>query len=212
MEMKLGIDVENLSRTKKILLIVLPPLAIIAIFLTVFIMPALEENSKLKADIKAQQMEIELLKRHSDRLPTLISENERLQKRMSELQKQLPEEKEVSELLKQVSVLGLKAGLHVINWKPKPRTVHSTQEVYEIPVDVEMRGAFHNFGQFFSSLTKLSRIVNLNEINIKAVADPKTQKGPRGLNVAFVTNTYSLISEAEKKELKEKEEKVKEKR
>lgn len=211
MEMKMGIDIENLSKTKKILLIALPSLAIIAISIVVFIMPAMEQNSKLKADIEAQQKEIELLKRHSDRLPTLISENERLQKRLAELQVQLPEEKEVSDLLKQVSLLGVKAGLHVIIWKPKSRLIHPTKEVYEIPVEVEMRGGFHDFGQFFSSLTKLSRVVNLNEINIKSVADKKAQKGPQGLNVAFVANTYSIIPEQEKQELKEKEEKEKEK-
>lgn len=209
MEMKLGIDVENLSKTKKILLIALPSIAIIAISIAVFIMPAMEENSKLRADIEVQQKEIELLKKHSDRLPTLIAENEKLQKRLAELQVQLPEEKEVSELLKQVSLLGVKAGLHVITWKPKPRTVHSTKEVYEIPVEVEMRGGFHDFGQFFSSLTKLPRIVNLNEINIKSVNDKRAQKGPPGLNVAFITNTYSIIPEKEKQELKEIEEKEK---
>lgn len=211
MEMKLGIDVENLSKTKKILLCALPSLAIIAICIVVFIMPAMEENSKLNADIKAQQKEIEHLKKYADRLPTLILENEKLQKRLAELQMQLPEEKEVSELLKQVSLLGVKSGLHVITWKPKPRLIHPTQEVYEIPVEVEMRGGFHNFGQFFSSLTRLSRVVNLNEINIKAVTDKKVEKGPKGLNVAFITNTYSIIPEHEKKELKEKEEKEKEK-
>jgi type IV pilus assembly protein PilO len=211
MEMKFGIDIANLSKTKKILLIALPSLAIIAFCISVFIMPAMEENSKLKADIAAHQKDIELLKKLSERLPTLISENEKLQKRLAELQMQLPEEKEVSELLKQVSLLGVKSGLYVITWKPKPRLIHPTKEVYEIPVEVEMRGDFHNFGQFFSSLTKLSRIVNLNEINIKAVADKRVQKGPTGLNVAFITNTYSIIPEQEKKEIQEKEAKEKEK-
>ena len=209
--MKLGIDVENLSKTKKILLLILPSLVIVVFCVMVFILPAMEENAKLKANVNSQQKEIELLKKHSERLPTLIAENEKLQRRLAELQMQLPEEKEVSELLKQVSLLGVKSGLHVITWKPKPRLIHPTKEVYEIPVEVEMRGGFHNFGQFFSSLTKLNRIVNLNEINIKAVADTKVQKGPTGLNVAFITNTYSVIPEQEKKEMQEKEAKEKEK-
>lgn len=210
MEMKLGLDMANLTPLKKGLLLVLPSLAIIAFFLTLFILPVIEENAKLEADVKKQNDEINLLKKHSEKLPTLIAENEKLQKRLTELQMQLPEEKEVSGLLKQVSILGVKSGLHVMTWKPKVRTVHSSKEVYEIPVEVEMRGGFHHFGQFFSSLTKLSRVVNLNDINIKMV-DPKVQKGPQGLNVNFITTTYSLIPEHEKKQIEEQE-KAKEKK
>ncbi len=211
MEMKLGLDVENLTPLKKGLLIALPAIAIIAFFLTLFIFPSIEEVAKLKANVQKQTDEINLLKKHSERLPTLITENEKLQKRLTELQMQLPEEKEVSGLLKQVSVLGVKSGLHVMTWKPKAKTVHGSKEVYEVPVEVEMRGGFHHFGQFFSSLTKLGRIVNLSDINIKNI-DQKTQKGPRGLHVNFVTTTYSLIPEAEKKQMEEQEKKAKEKK
>ncbi len=204
MEMKLGLDVENLTPLKKWLLIILPSFAIAAFFLTLFIFPALEESEKLKAEIQKQNDEINLLKRHSERLPTLIADNEKLQRQLIELQMQLPEEKEVSGLLKQVSLLGVKSGLHVMTWKPKPKTVHESKEIYEIPVEVEMRGDYHYFGQFFSSLTKLGRVVNLNDINIKAI-DRKTQKGPLGLHVNFITTTYSVIPEAEKKQLEEQE-------
>lgn len=210
MDMKLGLDIANLTPLKKRLLVVLPALAIVAFFLTLFIFPAMEERAKLKEEVQKQSDEINLLKRHSERLPTLIAENEKLLRRLSELQMQLPEEKEVSGLLKQVSMLGVKSGLHVMTWKPKAKTVHESKEVYEIPVEVEMRGRFHNFGQFFSGLTKLNRVVNLNDINIKMV-DPKVQKGPPGLNVNFITTTYSLIPEHEKKQIEEQE-KAKEKK
>lgn len=211
MEMKLGLDVENLTPLKKGLLIVLPSLAIVAFFLTLFIFPAMEERAKLKEEVQKQNDEINLLKKHSERLPTLIAENEKLQRRLTELQMQLPEEKEVSGLLKQVSVLGVKSGLHVMTWKPKAKAVHGSKEVYEIPVEVEMRGGYHHFGQFFSSLTKLGRVVNLNNINIKTI-DQKTQKGPPGLHVNFVTTTYSLIPEDEKKRIEEQEKQAKEKK
>ncbi len=210
MEMKLGIDIENLSRFKRILLIILPSLAIAAIFATMYVMPAFEEVIKLETEVNSQNAEINLLKIHSAKLPTLIAENEKLQKRLNELQMRLPEEKEVSGLLRQVSALGVKAGLEVALWKPKAKVVHASKEVYEIPVEVQMRGNYHNFGEFFSNLTKLDRIVNLNDINMK-IADAKIKKGATGLNVNFTSVTYSLISEAEKKQLEEQE-KAKEKK
>lgn len=210
MEIKLGFDVENLSPFKKKLLITLPSIAIIIFFLSLSILPAFEEVNKLKAEVKNQNTQISLLKKHAERLPILVSENERLQKHLHWLQMQLPEEREVSELLKQVSILGAKSGLYVMTWKPKAKNVHPSKEVYEIPVEVEIRGSYHDFGKFCSSLTKLSRIVNINDINIKTI-DPKTQKGPLGLQVNFLTTTYSIIPEAEKKQIEEQE-KAKEKK
>lgn len=210
MEMKLGSDFENLSSFKKILLLLLPPIAIVAIFTTIFILPYMEGREKLKSEIDAQNNDINQLKKYSEKLPTLISENERLQKRLSELQMQLPEEKDVSGLLRHVSMLGIQSGLDIDLWKPKARTVHQTKQIYEIPVEVQMRGSYHNFGNFFGNLTKLGRVVNLDVFDIKTL-DSKLQKPGKELRASFTVQTYSVISDEEKKKF-EAEEKAKEKK
>ena len=208
MALKLGFDVENLPPAKKKLLLVLPPLIIVVLFVVFFIMPAFEERGRLSAEVDKQNKDIETAQKSAAKLSTLLSENERLKGKLFELQMQLPEEKEVSGLLKQVSELGIKSGLQIVSWKPKDKAVHSSKEVYEIPVEVEMRGNYHRFGQFFSNITKLSRIVNISNINIKTA---EQKKGAAGLNVSFTAMTYSLLSDKEKKEL-EKAAKEKEKK
>ncbi len=197
MELKLGIDTANLSPLKKNLLLALPPVIIIALFTFLFIMPALEERKALNEEIGKQKTEIASLERSSSRLPALKAENKRLEDRLSELQLQLPEEKEVSGLLKQVSELGIKSGLQVVSWRPGTRGVHPSKEVYEIPVEVVMRGTYHKFGQFFSNITTLNRIVNIFNISMRP--------GSFGLDVSFTSTTYSQIPEKEKKELQKKE-------
>ncbi|MCL4490901.1 MAG: type 4a pilus biogenesis protein PilO [Nitrospirae bacterium] len=197
MELKLGIDTANLSPLKKNLLLALPPVIIIALFTFLFIMPALEERKALNEEIGKQKTEIASLERNSSRLPALKAENKRLEDRLSELQLQLPEEKEVSGLLKQVSELGIKSGLQVVSWRPGTRGVHPSKEVYEIPVEVVMRGTYHKFGQFFSNITTLNRIVNIFNISMRP--------GSFGLDVSFTSTTYSQIPEKEKKELQKKE-------
>ncbi len=91
-------------------------------------------------------------------------------------------------------------------WKPKDKVVHSSKEIYEIPVDVEMRGDYHRFGQFFSNITGLNRIVNIANISIKG---QKVQRGLEILQVNFNAMTYSMIPETELKELGQKEKKKK---
>ncbi|MDI6800658.1 MAG: type 4a pilus biogenesis protein PilO [Thermodesulfovibrionales bacterium] len=213
--MKLGFDMGNLSAFKKALLLILPPFMIVVVSYTIFLSPLLSEVSRLSEETKRQNEEIVLAKEQAMRLTAMIAENERLKNKLLALQQQLPEEREVSGLLKQVSELGVKSGLTVILWKPKEKIVHPSKEVYEIPVEVEMKGFYHRFGQFFSEITRLNRIVNISDINMKTekqkdAAAQKTQKIEAGLDVNFTAMTYSLIPEKEKKEL-EKAEKEKEK-
>ena len=214
MEFKLGIDVQNLPPTKKKLLLVLPPLVIVFLFVYFMIMTTLEEKGKLSAEVDKQNKEIQAAKQSAARLPALMAENEKLKIKLIELQMQLPEEKEVSGLLRQVSELGVKSGLQIISWKPKDKLMHSSKEVYEIPVEVEIRGTYHNLGQFFSNVTRLTRIVNIGNIGIRLMEQKqKQQKAAGGLNVSFTAMTYSLISEKEKKEMeKAAKEKEKEKK
>lgn len=214
MEFKLGINlngIENLPPLKRNLLLALPSVAIAVLFVMLFIRPALEEKMKLNEEIEKQGKEITTLQKSSEKLPTLVAENRRLTEKLAELQLQLPMEKEISGLLKQVSELGIKSGLQIISWKPRGRNVHPSKEVYEIPVEVAMRGTYHKFGQFFSNVTGLNRIVNIDNIQARA-GDQRMQKGMLGLNVSFTAMTYSLISENEKKELEKAEKDKKDKK
>lgn len=210
MELKINIDFETMSASRRLLVIILPSLVITALFIAFIIMPAHEERTKLKAELNKQEQEILLARQQAAKLSALIAENERLTRRLSELQAQIPEEKEVSGLLKQVSELGIKSGLDVVLWKPKERTVHQSKEVYEIPVEVEMRGSYHRFGQFFSRITRLPRIVNISGLSMKPADEKFQKKQTKILHVSFIAKTYSIIPEQEKKEI-EKKEKEKEK-
>lgn len=197
-------NLENLSPSKKNLLLVLPPILIIVLSVSLLILPLLDERSKISNDVVKQRQELQLSQQQAARLPVLIAENEAKKKELAELETQLPEEKEVSGLLKQVSELGINSGLDVMLWRPAAKTVHESKEVYEIPVSVEMRGTYHKLGQFFSNVTKLQRIVNLNNITIKN-AGKSPAKGVPALAITFTATTYSPLSEEEKKALQKAE-------
>jgi type IV pilus assembly protein PilO len=195
---------EALPPSRKNILLVISPLLIIGLAVYFVAMPSFQEKGRLEEDIGKQMGEIGVLQKKSAGLPELLAENKRLEDKLKQLQMQLPEEKEVSGLLKQVSELGVKSGLLVVSWKPRPRTVHPSNEVYEIPVDVSMRGPYHMFGQFFSNVTGLSRIVNISNITMSVGDQKMFARGMVGLNVNFSAITYSLLPEQEKKALMKK--------
>jgi len=197
-------SIDNLSPAKKNILLILPPLLIIVLSVTFLILPTLDEKSRIAAEVEKQRTAIRLTEQQANRLTSLIAENEAAKRRLAELEAKLPEEKEVSGLLKQVSDLGLKSGLEIVLWRPAAKTVHPSKDVYEIPVNVEMRGIYHRIGQFFSNITRLERIVNLNNVSMKSTGKI-SRKNSATLAVTFTAVTYSSIPEEEKKALEKAE-------
>ncbi len=78
--------------------------------------------------------------------------------------RQLPSETEVAELLVDISQAGLTNGLEFELFKPeKERPV----EFYaELPIKINVKGNYHQFGSFASDVVALPRIVTLHDIEI----------------------------------------------
>lgn len=192
--MAIKIKITKLPPYVKTILSISPAVIIIIVVVFLFILPKHKEIKAFESKIALQENEIAKSQSKVGMLPQLILENEKLRKRLTELQEQLPEEKEVSSLLKQVSELGIKSGLKISFWKPEQKRTHASGIVYEIPVKVELFGSYHNLGYFFSSLTKLNRIVNLSDIKL---SDPKPEKENAIVKVSFTATTFSTIPEEE---------------
>ena len=194
MALKLNINLKTLPIYAKVILALAPGVIIAAVVIFLFIVPKNKEIKQLDVKIAAQENEIARDQAKADKLPQLTFENERLRNRLNELKQQLPEEKEVSSLLKQVSDLCIRSGMKIGLWRPEQRRTHASGIVYEIPVRVELSGTYHNLGYFFSSLTKFNRIVNISDIKL---SDPKPEKGVSTEKITFVATTFSAVPEEE---------------
>jgi len=192
-------DWEGLSKSNKILLMILPCLVMFVIFGSVYLLPTIGAINKLKLEQKSLKEEIDKASVVASRYEELKALNERLQKKMEFLKTLLPKETEVSDVLKKVSEIALQKELVVTSWKPKEKATHSSNEVYEIPVEVSMRGKYHTFGTFFADITKIERIINIKKMELK-----KGDKDPTVLNANLTAVTYSLIPEEEKKKIHQK--------
>lgn len=194
MPIKLNIDLKNLSPIVRAIITVLPSVIITMVVIFLVILPKHKEIKRLNDEITKQENEIAKDQAKAAKLDILKRENERLLRRLDELKLQLPEEREISGLLRQVSDLGIKSGLRIILWKPEQKKDHPSGIIYEIPVNVEISGSYHNLGLFFSNLTKLNRIVNIGDIKL---SDPKPQKNEAILKITFKAATFSSIPEQE---------------
>jgi type IV pilus assembly protein PilO len=192
--MTINLNIKNLPLYAKIIISLIPSVILSGAIIILVIMPKHKEIKALEAKIDTQNNEIATSQAKVAKLDILKQENERLINRINELKEQLPEEKEISSLLKQVSDLGIAAGLSIKSWKPGAKTTHPSGIVYEIPVSVDVEGTYHNLGYFLSSLTRLNRIVNISNMKLSG---PRLVKNDVLLNASFKASTFSAIPEGE---------------
>ena len=100
--------------------------------------------------------------------------------------RQLPEKTEVENLLDDISHTGLASGLEFTLFKPLGE---NRKEFYaELPISLQVRGTYHEFGAFASSIAALSRIVTLHDINIAGGG-----KEGQELSMSATAKTYRYL-------------------
>ncbi|MCA1978888.1 MAG: type 4a pilus biogenesis protein PilO [Thiobacillus sp.] len=104
------------------------------------------------------------------------------------LLKQLPNKQEMDALITDVNQAGLGRGLQFDLFKPEAETV---SEFYaETPIRVKVTGGYHDIAAFVSDVSKLSRIVTLQDISLEPAKDGV-------LNMDAVVKTYRYLDEEE---------------
>ena len=151
---------------------------------------------------------IQSLEQEKTKLQSLIQEREKTKQEIEEVEgrfnqakMQLPEQKEIPELLKQVSNLGRDSGLEVVLFRQKAEVL---QDLYaEVPVEMAVRGNYHQVALFFDKVRFLNRIVNISDTNMK---NPQLVEGQMQVDAAFAATTYRFLNEEERMRVaKEKE-------
>jgi len=104
----------------------------------------------------------------------------------------LPETREISELLTQISQLGFDSGLEFRLFKPEPE---KQADFYaEVPVSLSILGGFHELARFFDRLSKLSRIVNVTDIKITLA---KGNENTSALSTSCLLTTFRFLEPRE---------------
>ena len=94
-----------------------------------------------------------------------------LQARLDSLRAVLPEEKDVSDLLRRLQTLATQSNLQIKGFKPAPIVTKQTHA--EWPIKLELDGTYHNLGLFFDRVSKFPRIINVSGMHIKAKDKPR---------------------------------------
>ena len=120
-----------------------------------------------------------------------------IQKTFGALLRQLPDKTQMGGLLTDINKAGLENGLEFELFNPGQET--KTEFYAEMPIQIKVSGEYDNLGAFATEISKLSRIVTLNDLNVSLVS--KDAKESR-LLLDVVAKTYRYL---DKDEIKQQE-------
>ncbi|OGP53470.1 MAG: hypothetical protein A2X89_02135, partial [Deltaproteobacteria bacterium GWD2_55_8] len=155
--------------------------------------PRSDEISKLTQEVESQRNERDKKKKEAANIPKLKEQMARLDGRLKEAVAQLPDRKEIPDLLSSISNKVKESGLDILIFRPRAENI---QEFYaEIPVDIVVRGGFHNVATFFDEVGRFNRLVNIANIELR---NPKAKEDQVIMDVSTVATTFRFLDEAER--------------
>jgi Tfp pilus assembly protein PilO len=115
-----------------------------------------------------------------------------MQKQLDTLQVIVPEDKNLDDFLRMVQSAAAASGVEIRSLTAGP--VAAKEYHFEMPFDVEMDGPYYGILDFFSRLSRLSRIINVGDLSIGGVAPGSKTKVPErpgtSVNGKLILTTY----------------------
>jgi len=159
------------------------------IFYFAFYSPNDEKLAALNKQKSQMETKLRKVKKKAQNRERLRQEVAETQAAFDEISGLLPRQKEIPKLLKDISALGTNAGLDFLAFKPggdKPKDFYA-----EIPVNINVNGPYHNLGFFLDQVSKLDRIVTVNNIKM---GGPKMDAGEMLLKSSCRLMTYRFTN------------------
>jgi len=163
--------------------------------------PAIEELDQSVAKEKELRETFLLKKGQAIKIDAYRAQMVEIEKTFGALLKQLPDKSEMDGLLTDINQAGLGRGLEFDLFKPGQETV---AEFYaEMPIQIKVLGSYDDLGAFATDVSKLPRIVTLNNISIQPL-NKETKDGRLVLEAVAKTYRYLDSSEIAAKKVADK--------
>ena len=146
---------------------------------------ALEQQKQKEKQLADLQTQIRALEATANRLPEFQREVQALEARLETLKRILPPEKEMPDLMRRVQYLAAQSSLGIRKFTPG--AVAQREFYLEVPVAIDIDGTYHNLGAFFDRISRMSRLVNVGNVKIKAQS---SQAINNTISVQAVATTY----------------------
>jgi Tfp pilus assembly protein PilO len=187
-------DLHN-ERTARWILLGLVTVGLFSIYFGTKLLPftyraRAQEISALETRYADMSLELERARASVARIGALEAELAGLEQRWMRAQRLLPEETQISGLLREITERGQLSGVDFTLFKPMP--VVAQEHVTEHPVEVKVEGGYHGIARFLARLASMERIVHVRELDIEQLPpEAETVRGDPA-RARFVAVSYVL--------------------
>jgi type IV pilus assembly protein PilO len=186
----------ELSKPKKIGLLITLIVLVLALYYTFLYAPQAASISDLTEQITNLRADQQKKKRIAANQGKLRQERSQLEGQLKEAIAKLPAQKEIPDLLRNISTKARESGLDIILFRPRGENY---QDFYaEIPIDIVARGDFHSITAFFDEVGRMDRIVNVTNIELKTT---KTKAQRETIEVFTQAMTFRFLDQAERERI-----------
>ena len=132
-----------------------------------WVRPTQAEIAVRQGELDEKRAQISAALAVTGQLPEIEAQVAQLEARLGTLRAVLPEQRDVADLLRQVEELAIRSNLTIQGFTPQPVAPRELHE--EWPIRLGFEGTYHNLGLFFDRISKLSRIINVSGVSIRAL-------------------------------------------
>jgi type IV pilus assembly protein PilO len=182
----------GLGKQHKMAIFLASMLIPVLLFFFLVYSPKNKEIDKLTKDNRYLNGEIQKVEAIADKLDEHKAEKARVELQLKAASLLLPKQKEIPNLLTDISENGTSSGLEFVSFTPKPERREQFYAI--IPVAINVSGSYHKIGTFLDKISKLNRIVSVNNISLSGA---KQAGGEMLLNASLELVTYRFLSAAE---------------
>jgi len=145
---------------------------LVGLFIWFIYIPKSEQIDASRQEIKRLEARLNQAKIKARDLKKFEEEFAEVEVQFAEALSLLPNTKEIPALLKTVTQLGTNSQLEFVLFSPQRER---PKDFYiEIPVSIQVSGAYHNVAMFFDKVGRMDRIVNILNVDMKPVKDRST--------------------------------------
>jgi type IV pilus assembly protein PilO len=139
-------------------------------------------------------------KRQSINLEAYKEQMVEIERTFGALLKQLPDKSQMDGLLTDINQAGLARGLDFELFKPGKEVIGDFYA--EMPIQIKVVGTYHDLGAFASDVSKLSRIVTLNDLVVSPATASKGKSSNEPVDASQLTmeavaKTYRYLDASE---------------
>ena len=192
--MALNMDaIYKLPTKRKVIILVVLICVVIGLYAYAFFMPQQKELKMKKDELNNLMRELNESKAIAKDLDKFKKQVEQLNLELTNALTQLPNEKEIPEILRNISALGKESKLEFTLFRPKPE---EPQQFYaRVPIELVVLGSYHDTGSFFDRVSKLPRIINVVNFSMTRAKDREKGKGETEnvVRTSCLVNTYRFL-------------------